>query len=55
VEDDRIVSVGASDSVGHGATAVDLGDATCRPGLIDAHAHILIETTQRRYSRSASA
>jgi imidazolonepropionase-like amidohydrolase len=36
---DRIVSLNAGDA-GSGATAIDLGDATLMPGLIDAHTHV---------------
>ncbi len=45
VEGDRIAEVGPTGSVaGTEATVVDLSDRTCLPGLIDAHAHVLIET-----------
>lgn len=39
VSGDRIVSMSAGDA-GSGATAVDLGDATIMPGLIDCHTHV---------------
>ena len=45
IEGNRIAAVGAFDDVKRdGATVVDLSDSTCLPGLIDAHAHLLIET-----------
>jgi imidazolonepropionase-like amidohydrolase len=45
VEGDRIAAVGPFDDVrADGTTVVDLSDRTCLPGLIDAHAHLLIET-----------
>jgi imidazolonepropionase-like amidohydrolase len=45
VEGSLIAAVGPFDDVGaDGATVVDLSDRTCLPGLIDAHAHLLIET-----------
>lgn len=39
VSGDRIVSMSAGDA-GSGATAIDLGDATIMPGLIDCHTHV---------------
>lgn len=48
VVDDRIEAVGPFDELGArragDAVIMDLGARTCLPGLIDAHAHILIET-----------
>jgi imidazolonepropionase-like amidohydrolase len=54
IEGERIVSVSAADSVPQdalsdrsakaGAREIDLRSSTCLPGLIDAHAHPLIET-----------
>ncbi len=45
IEDDRIAAVGPFDDVKReGAAIVDLSDSTCLPGLIDAHAHLLIAT-----------
>lgn len=42
---ERIEAVGPfAAAEGNGAAVVDLSDRTCLPGLIDAHAHILIET-----------
>jgi imidazolonepropionase-like amidohydrolase len=43
IEDGRIVSVGAFTS-GMGGAVIDRSQDTCLPGLIDAHAHILIKT-----------
>lgn len=42
IEGDRIVSVG--DTAPAGAEVIDLNDATCMPGMVDAHSHILIDT-----------
>ncbi len=45
IEGNRIAAVGPIDDVtADGATVVDLSDSTCLPGLIDAHAHLLIAT-----------
>ena len=45
IEDDRIAAVGPFDDVKRdGGAIVDLSDSTCLPGLIDAHAHLLIAT-----------
>jgi len=55
IEGDRIVSVGAfQDGAG---TVVDRSKDTCLPGLIDAHAHILIKTDdyQQDHMRRSSA
>ena len=43
IEDGRIVSVGAFTPDGAG-TVIDRSQDTCLPGLIDAHAHVLIKT-----------
>src|SRR5262249_48245019 len=47
VQGDRIVAVGApaqlQSQAGTGATTIDLGGATLLPGLIDAHAHLLLD------------
>jgi imidazolonepropionase-like amidohydrolase len=43
VEGARIKQVGAGLAVPPGATVVDLGRATCLPGLIDSHTHILLQ------------
>jgi imidazolonepropionase-like amidohydrolase len=43
VEDGRIVSVGAFNPLNAG-TVIDRSQDTCLPGLIDAHAHVLIKT-----------
>ncbi len=42
VEGERIVAVGGREVVPPGVPAIDLGDATLMPGLIDAHSHPLI-------------
>lgn len=44
IEDDRIVSIGASLDGIDGDRVIDLSAHTCLPGLIDAHAHLLIAT-----------
>jgi len=45
IDADRITTVGGPDtSAGANTDVIDLGDATCLPGLIDAHAHLLIRT-----------
>ena len=43
VEDGRIVAVGAFNPLNAG-TVIDHSQDTCLPGLIDAHAHVLIKT-----------
>ncbi len=43
IEDGRIVAVGPFSSVNAG-TVIDRSQDTCLPGLIDAHAHVLIKT-----------
>jgi imidazolonepropionase-like amidohydrolase len=43
VEDGRIVAVGAFNPLNAG-TVIDRSQDTCLPGLIDAHAHVLIKT-----------
>ena len=43
VEGERIKAVGAGLTVPADATVVDLGGATCLPGLIDNHTHILLQ------------
>src|SRR5205085_12135157 len=39
VEGDKVAAVGAGLSVPRDAKAIDLGDVTVLPGLIDAHPH----------------
>jgi imidazolonepropionase-like amidohydrolase len=43
IEDGRIVAVGAY-TPGAAGTVIDRSQDTCLPGLIDAHAHVLIKT-----------
>jgi imidazolonepropionase-like amidohydrolase len=43
VDGERIQAVGADLPIPSGATVVDLGAATCLPGLIDNHTHVLLQ------------
>ncbi|HVD76062.1 MAG TPA: amidohydrolase family protein, partial [Vicinamibacteria bacterium] len=43
VEAERIREVGAGLAVPAGARVVDLGRATCLPGLIDNHTHVMLQ------------
>ena len=43
VEAERIKDVGAGLAVPAGARVVDLGRATCLPGLIDNHTHVMLQ------------
>src|SRR5439155_20605647 len=43
VEAERIKEVGAGLAVPEGARVVDLGRATCLPGLIDNHTHVMLQ------------
>jgi imidazolonepropionase-like amidohydrolase len=43
VEGDRITRAGAGVAVPEGARVIDLGSATCLPGLIDNHTHLLLQ------------
>jgi imidazolonepropionase-like amidohydrolase len=43
VEGERITSVGAGVHLPAGARLIDLSGATCLPGLIDSHTHVLLQ------------
>lgn len=45
VEGGKITQVGSGLAVPAGATVLDLGDVTLVPGLIDAHVHLTVETS----------
>jgi imidazolonepropionase-like amidohydrolase len=45
VEGDRIKAAGSGLAIPAGARVIDLGDATLLPGLIDAHTHMIMEST----------
>ena len=55
VRGDRIEAVGSRVSVPRGADEIDLSDSTCLPGLIDLHAHLLLDTQQGWGSLTASS
>jgi imidazolonepropionase-like amidohydrolase len=43
IQGERITEVKEGASAPAGATAIDLGDRTCLPGLIDTHTHVLLQ------------
>ncbi|MGH9846547.1 MAG: amidohydrolase family protein [Blastocatellia bacterium] len=43
IQNERVTAVGQNLPVPAGAEVIDLGQATCLPGLMDLHAHILYE------------
>jgi imidazolonepropionase-like amidohydrolase len=45
IEDGRIVAVAPTDALSSGEPAVDLGDATLLPGLVDIHVHLGFDAT----------
>jgi imidazolonepropionase-like amidohydrolase len=49
IEGDRIQSVQAGAPKG-GASIIELGNATCLPGLIDSHTHLTDETSPTKYN-----
>lgn len=56
IEGERIVSVGTT-APPEATEIIDLSDATCMPGMVDAHSHILIDTDsyQMDHLRRSSA
>jgi imidazolonepropionase-like amidohydrolase len=48
VEGDRIISAGSNLATPAGAQAIDLGDVTLLPGLIDCHTHVLLQPEDER-------
>ena len=50
IEGARITAVRAGRTDMPGATAVDLGNETCLPGLIDSHTHLTSQTSPTAYS-----
>src|SRR5580704_9912139 len=45
ITDNKITAVGSGATVPAGAQVIDLGDATLRPGFIDAHTHLTMMHT----------
>jgi len=58
VEGERIVSAGPGRDVPDGAEIFDLGDATLMPGLVDAHVHLIWDSSaapEERVARESGA
>src|SRR5204863_9436846 len=49
VEGNKITALTAGTDAPAGARAIDLGQATCLPGLIDMHTHLTSEGNPRQY------
>src|SRR5262249_8094276 len=51
IQGDKIVDAGANITIPSDAQAIDLGDATLSPGLMDAHTHLTHDLTDYRKER----